>query len=345
MSKKNESKKLVDNENKNYKILESEIPVEEFNILSYEGAKSVLQDDIQSAWKITKGAGVKIAVIDGKVDVTHPDFGLHITDGFDIKSNSELTYNIDLNDEYQHGTHVTGIIASTVPEAEIIPIAVFEGRDAGVEEIIKAIDYAQEQGADIVNCSWCSDINDKELKEKIADSGMLFVCAVGNNNNNVDQHPVYPACFDIDNVISVASIDYDLKFSSYSDYGTSIDIAMYGHDVTSTIPNGMYGKKSGASMAAAYVTAGAAMIKAVNRTANVKDVLLSTSATLSNLTDKVRNGKKLSYRNLISGILNDAAADSSCKDNLNTGKCESSSDKNLELYSIEETPNQSTDEE
>lgn len=128
---------------------------EEIDTESYDD----LQNDIQSGWRVTKGTGVKIAVIDSKVDITHQDLSSHVVNGFNIVNNTELTYEENQIGQYYHGTHVTGIISSTVPEAEIIPIAAFENGQAYTSDLIKAIEYAKEQGATIVNCSWGSADN------------------------------------------------------------------------------------------------------------------------------------------------------------------------------------------
>ena len=55
----------------------------------------------------------------------------------------ELTYEENQIGQYYHGTHVTGIISSTVPETEIIPIAAFENGQAYTSDLIKAIEYAK----------------------------------------------------------------------------------------------------------------------------------------------------------------------------------------------------------
>ena len=113
---------------------------EEIDTESYDD----LQNDIQSGWRVTKGTGVKIAVIDSKVDITHQDLSSHVVNGFNIVNNTELTYEENQIGQYYHGTHVTGIISSTVPEAEIIPIAAFENGQAYTSDLIKAIEYAKE---------------------------------------------------------------------------------------------------------------------------------------------------------------------------------------------------------
>lgn len=295
-------------------------------------ASDDLQNDIQSGWQVTKGAGVKIAVIDSKVDITHQDLSSHVVNGFNIINNTELTYEENQIGQYYHGTHVTGIISSTVPEAEIISIAAFENGQAYTSDLIKAIEYAKEQGATIVNCSWGSADNNQALREAMENSDLLFVCAAGNSRTNVDETPVYPASFDIENVISVTSLNEDMGFSYYSNYGNSVDIAMYGRNVRSTLPGGEYGEQSGTSMSAAYVTAGAAMAES-NGVQNIKETLLNTAVKLSNLKDKVNNQRKLSYSNLGNNVISDEIIEISPKDDFDVNGYQRTPEENWELFS------------
>ena len=291
-----------------------------------------LQNDIQSGWRVTKGTGVKIAVIDSKVDITHQDLSSHVVNGFNIVNNAELTYEENQIGQYYHGTHVTGIISSTVPETEIIPIAAFENGQAYTSDLIKAIEYAKEQGATIVNCSWGSADNNQALREAMENSGLLFVCAAGNSRTNVDETPIYPASFDIENVISVTSLNEDMGFSYYSNYGNNVDIAMYGRNVRSTLPGGEYGEQSGTSMSAAYVTAGAAMAES-NGVQNIKETLLNTAVKLSNLKDKVNSQRKLSYSNLGNNIISDGIIEISPKDDFDVNGYQRTPEENWELFS------------
>ena len=71
---------------------------EEIDTESYDD----LQNDIQSGWRVTKGTGVKIAVIDSKVDITHQDLSSHVVNGFNIVNNTELTYEENQIGQYYH---------------------------------------------------------------------------------------------------------------------------------------------------------------------------------------------------------------------------------------------------
>ena len=311
---------------------ENETPAPEATLFPNVDIINSLQDDIQTAWQITKGENAKIAVIDGKVDITHPDLMSHITSSYDVHTNSEIIFSGENIDQYYHGTHITGIIASTVPEAEIIPIAAFENGQAYTSDIIKAIEYAKEQGAEIVNCSFGSTDNNQALKEAMENSGLLFVCAAGNNRVNVDETPIYPASFDMNNIISVTSLNEDMGLSYYSNYGYSVDIAMYGRNVKNTLPGGEYGELSGTSMSAAYVTAAAAMAKSADSETDIKERILNSAVSLSNLQDKVAGGKKLSYSNIVYNITSEDIVEVYPEDDFNVDGYVRTPDENWELF-------------
>ena len=99
---------------------------------------------------------------------------------------------------------------------------------------------------------------------KAADAGgALFVAAAGNSGANNDAAPVYPASYDVPNVIAVAGTDQDDGLASFSNRGrTSVDVAAPGTQVYSTVLGGGYDWGTGTSMSAPHVTGTAALAAA-----------------------------------------------------------------------------------
>lgn len=127
-----------------------------------------------------------------------------------------------------------------------MPLKVFENGKAYTSDIIKAIEYAKDNGATIVNCSFGSSDNNQALKDTMEQSNLFFVCAAGNHRTNIDETPVYPAAFSLENSISVAALNQDLGMSYFSNYGIqNVDISAWGRDVYSCFPNGEYGTMNG----------------------------------------------------------------------------------------------------
>lgn len=248
------------------------------------------------------GRVVKVALIDGGVDITHEMLAERITDAWDFAADTALTYDKAQKDQYYHGTHVAGIIAQTAPSVQIMPLLVFDQGKAYTSDIIDAIAYAKEHGAETVNCSWGSTDNNRILKETMEESEMLFICAAGNNRMDIDETPVYPAAFELENIISVAALNQDQGFSYFSNYGTeNVDIAAPGRDIESAWPGNRYGKMSGTSMAAAAVAGGAALAAGLGEE-DVKARILETADRLSNLEQKAGGKRALNIENLTENI-------------------------------------------
>ncbi|MBS2970724.1 S8 family serine peptidase [Metabacillus sp. KIGAM252] len=214
------------------------------------------------AWDRSLGNGVLVAVIDGGMDVYHKD----------LRGNLAGTYNAVTNNSHisadDHGTHVAGIIAASMdndvggtgiaPNASILAIDCFSGDGAYSSDAVEAIYYAVSHGAKIINMSLGGSNYSLSYNEAIQyayRNGVLVVAAAGNESTSA---PTYPASYP--NVISVSSTTSYNTLSSFSNYGTTIDIAAPGSLIYSTLPGNDFGKMSGTSMAAPVVSGAAALI-------------------------------------------------------------------------------------
>src|SRR5215212_8914523 len=252
-----------------------------------------------SAWGVTTGSpGVVIGVIDSGVDFSHPDLaGARWTNpgescdacrsnGVDDDGNGYVDdwrgwdfANGDNNpfDDNGHGTHVAGTIGAIgdngigitgVNQRVGLMGLKFIGADGSgtAADAVSAILYASAMGADVTNNSYGGDGFSQAMLDAIrtADSrGSLFVAAAGNSFSDNDLDPVYPAGYDVPNVVSVAASDPDDDLAWFSNTGgESVDLAAPGVDVYSTWPGGGYHFDSGTSMAAPHVAGAAALAKA-----------------------------------------------------------------------------------
>lgn len=291
-------------------------------------------EQLEGAAENTKanGTGTIVAVIDTGIDTTHPDLAAHVVDGYDFCNERPNVYDPALGMEQAHGTHVAGIIAQTAPEAKILPLKCFENGRAYTSDLIEAIDFAKENGASIVNCSWGGKDNNQALREAMEGSGLFFVCAAGNNRIDMDETPIYPASFGLDNSISVTSLNQDYGFSYYSNYGMSIDIAAIGRDVESFFPGGARGKMNGSSMSAGFVSGAAAIAKATGET-DLKARIISTGDKLSNLQNKLKDGRVLNLDRLVSNTQSDEILPCTPADDFDIHGYQPTPEENWELFS------------
>jgi subtilisin family serine protease/Ca2+-binding RTX toxin-like protein len=291
--------------------------------------------DAPEAWDIETGnPNLVIGVIDTGVDYNHPDLvgniwtnpGEIAGDGIDNDNNGyiddirgwDFAYN-DNNpmDVQGHGTHVSGTIAGkgnngvgvtgVAWNAKIMPLKFLDDTGSGsTSNAISAINYATAKGVKITNNSWGGGGYSQALYDAInaaGQQGALFIAAAGNESNNNDTLPSYPASYNLANIISVASTTRTDSLSSFSNYGlTSVDLGAPGSNIYSTTPNNTYSTYSGTSMASPHVAGAAALVWSENPTwtaQQVKNTLMNTGDSIAALAGKTVSGKRLNVFNAL----------------------------------------------
>lgn len=294
--------------------------------------------NIEDAWERYGGGShdAIVALIDTGIDISHEDLAGAVWvnpgeipgNGIDDDGNGYVDdingWNFYHNNnqvftgtEDSHGTHGAGTIrasqnngtgiAGIVPgnRVHIMPVKALGGEDGGgsTADLIRAIRYAEDNGAVICNLSLTSTIDDRALFLAMENSSMLFVVAAGNGDPetgkgmDIDTTPYYPASYDLDNVISVANLTCSGTLHSSSNYGAvSVDLAAPGSYILSTTPGNTYGYMSGTSMAAPMVAGAAAMVYSYYDgigPADVKEILLKTVTPLESLSGKTLTGGML----------------------------------------------------
>lgn len=291
--------------------------------------------DAESSWNLSQGSDVVIAIIDTGVNWNHdslyrnirvneneiPDNGLDDDDNGLVDDSSGYDFAMGDNmpfDDQGHGSHVAGLAAShwfgLAKKAKILPIKALNALGSGdMASIAAAIYYAVDQGADVINMSLGApgephpDLQD--AMDYADEHGVIVVAAAGNgdeegNGVNIDEEPVYPACFPNDNIVTVAAQNKDHELSSYSNYGTfSVDVAAPGGDKQDDVivsafmdnPKGIkYVGFSGTSMASPIVAGMAAQILGANPSLSpvqVKSILMKTGSLAVDAIGKVGSGR------------------------------------------------------
>lgn len=244
--------------------------------------------EADKAWALVKQKReIKVAVLDTGVDYTHPDLKNKVlkNKGYNFVDN-----NAETMDDNGHGTHVSGIIAASADngtgiagitgtlDVKIIPVKVLDSNGEGdVNNIVKGIKYAADNGADVINLSFGTNARSKSIAEAISyaeSKGVFVVAAAGNEDEDSDNFS--PAG---DGAFTVAAMDYNYKKADFSDYGNCIKVSAPGVEILSTVPGG-YEAWDGTSMAAPVVTGIAAMVKAEDPNlspSQIGDILDSTA--------------------------------------------------------------------
>ena len=174
------------------------------------------------------------------------------------------------NDGYGHGTHVAGIVADCTRGAPvyIYPIRVLDDAGGGrTSNMINAIAEARSRGVDVINISMTSFMLSDALDDAIASAladGITVVAAAG--NNNCDTQYISPAHITARGfiVVGAAALEGGQAIrASYSNYGDSVDVYVYGTDIRSCAIDGGYDEQTGTSMAAPHISALCALMRLV----------------------------------------------------------------------------------
>ena len=255
------------------------------NDSDYDNQWNMRQMFFPDAWDvITDASSVIVAVVDTGVDTDHSDLIDNLIAGQNFVSDIDgNVYPDDYDDQNGHGTHVAGIIgacgnngtgvAGTAWQVKIMPVRVLDAEGNGyTSTIAKGINWAVENGANIINLSLGGKSNDPLLKTAIDNAvahGVTVIAAAGNHDSfNSSTAVCYPAQYA--NVIAVAALDADGNVASYSNYGPAVDFCAPGGDtntaIYSTLNNDTYGYEAGTSMACPHISGLAALLYADNIT-------------------------------------------------------------------------------
>ena len=247
-------------------------------------AQYVLQTlQVQQAQQLATGKKVMVAVIDSAIDATHPDLGGSIVKTFDAIGGG--------GQPQQHGTAMAGAIAAhgkllgIAPDAQILAARAFDasaGEAKGTSfAIYKCLQWAANNAARVVNMSFVGPA-DPALHRMLAaayENGIVLIAAGGNGGAYAG--PQYPAADP--NVIAVTATNAKDGLFSLDNRNQYIAIAAPGVDILALAPGDAYQFTSGTSIAAAHVSAVAALLlerQPMLKPRDVRAILASTAKRL-----------------------------------------------------------------
>jgi thermitase len=268
-------------------------PDDPFYPLQYALVDSSSDHDIDAptAWG-TRSSCAKVAILDTGIDTDHPDLVNNVYKSEDKPNNGkdddkngyvDDTYGLNVikgkgsgEDDDGHGTHVSGIVAGrgnndvgvsgVCWSSKLLAVKFMNSKGKGsTSDAIAGIDYAVKQGFKIINCSFGSSSSSSSLHDAVdyaQDHNTLLVVAAGNDGENIDKHPLYPASYSDSNILAVAASTSDDELADFSNFGsTAVDVAAPGDNIYSTYLGGGYRTLSGTSMAAPYAAGVAALLR------------------------------------------------------------------------------------
>ncbi|MFS4109692.1 type VII secretion-associated serine protease mycosin [Streptomyces sp. PD-S100-1] len=264
----------------------------------------------EEMWRTSTGEGITVAVIDTGVDPTNPDLKGRVLDGKDLAPAERAG---DEHTDYDgHGTGMAGLIAGTgaygggkgafglAPGVKILPVRMPGPSDingfAGPSYFSKAIRYATDSGAQVINISMTQQLNSPELTAAVQyalSHGSLIFAGVG--NDGAKGNPVeYPAA--TPGVVGVAAVGKNLRRTSESEFGPQVDMAAPGDEMVHAC-GGKTGlcKGHGTSDASAIASASAALIWSKHPTWTNNQVLRVMLNTIGGPTDGAKRNDSIGY--------------------------------------------------
>jgi subtilisin family serine protease len=221
-----------------------------------------------SSQPLATGSGIKVAVIDTGIDLTHPDLQGNIKGGATF-----VSFTSTPDDDNGHGSHVAGIIAAlnnsigyvgVAPNASLYAVKVLDKNGSGyVSSVAQGIDWARLNGMNIGNMSLGSSAPDTTLENACnaaQAAGVLLVAAAGNSGdgNTATTELSYPGAYDA--CVGVGATDSSDNLASFSNTGSFVDVSAPGVSVPSTYKDGGYAIMSGTSMASPHAAGMAALL-------------------------------------------------------------------------------------
>lgn len=255
--------------------------------------------DIEKLWKLAprQGEGVNVAVIDTAIDINH----------IDLKDNliEQHTPESAVAQSPNHGTNCIGIISAvdnSVGSVGIAPKSKFYAvtLSSKLSEVIKSVLWLVPRNVGVLNNSWGTHLYDglsDALKTLATEgregNGTIILFASGNANINYDINPAVEDQSELEFVLGVGAIGVLGEKTSYSNYGSKIDLYAFGGDavtgIVTTSPQNQYTGRFGGTSAASPLLAGViTLMLSINPELRFEEIRSTLQAT----ADTNKNGHK-----------------------------------------------------
>ena len=271
-------------------------------------------------WDLTHGSStVKVAILDTGVDKDHPDLSAKVDQWVNFTSSST-------EDDYAgHGTHTGGIVAAvtnneigvagTAYDVHLLSVKVLNDSGSGSASwIANGITWAADNGAKVISMS-LGGTGSQTMEGAINyawNKGVVVVASAGNSGVNSLS---YPAAYG--NVIAVAATGPNDEKSSYSNYGSWVDVTAPGGNgscsgadgwqrcIVSTYPGNYYVAMKGTSMSCPFVAGLAGLLFSVNPSltaAQVRNLIEQNADNIAGTGTYWVHGKVNAYQSVLAAM-------------------------------------------
>ena len=277
----------------------------------YKDLWGLAQIDAPAAWARSTGdRAVTVAVVDDGVALDHPDLKdnawvndqevdgngqdddqdgyVDDVNGWDFVDDKPSPLPAASGEARWHGTHAAGIIGAVGDnrvgvvgvnwKVSLMALRALGPQGGRSDDVARAIDFAAEHGARVINASWGGGGESRAIAQAIARAGQAGALVVSAAGNSGAASPEFPARLEADNLLSVGATAPDDLLAPFSNRGALL--AAPGVGILSTTAPGQYERYDGTSMASAHVAGVAALLWAAHPAASlaqVREAILSSA--------------------------------------------------------------------
>jgi hypothetical protein len=238
--------------------------------------------------EVATGTGVKVAVIDGGVNLNHPYFGLYpgeLVSAWDYVDDDPVAFDEPGGSSSGHGTFVAGIIRLVAPDANLYVYRVLDTAGVGdgfsiAEAVLKAIS----DGCKVINLSLGTSGAHDGLDDALRlarQNNIMVIAAAGNDSTDAPNEFPFPASREY--CMAVAALDSVFLKADFSNYGTPIDVCAPGTWVYGPYLDELYAWWDGTSFSTPFVTGLAALLKQQKPVASWDDLYTSITNAAVNV--------------------------------------------------------------
>ena len=260
---------------------------------------------LPAAHTATTGAGIVVAILDTGIDMEHPALRDRLVPGYDfIDEDTEPQEDGEEERDaaFGHGTHVAGLVALAAPGASIMPLRTLRSDGTGdIWTQVRAIRYAINNGADVINLSYSFEVRSQLLDEvlgqvtcvaggildcrQLTRPGAVVVAAAGNSGMRLRE---YPAGDQAPGILGVGANTSSNALAPFSTYGSWVQLMAPGDHIMSTIPGGGYASWSGTSMSTPLAAGVVALVRAAYPALRPNEVVSRVATTAAQTNSTVR---------------------------------------------------------
>jgi len=251
----------------------------------YEEQYAAQELNLGDVHGISTGSNVRVAVIDGGINLNHPAFDGTVLSGWDYVDEDPEAFDEPGGTNTGHGTFVAGVVHLVAPSAEIISYRVTNlGGASNGYVVAEAIMQAVTDSCRVINLSLVTTAEHLAIATAVEwakQNNVMVVVAAGNGQDSPIHYPASD-----DNTVAVAAVDSNLTLADFSSFGDYVDVCAPGVMVYAPYLDSTYAWWGGTSFAAPFVTGLAALLASIDPelTADqIRDTILTTAIPIDSL--------------------------------------------------------------